>query len=104
VYEGDTVQFSLVKNGNVWNTSLRRNGGAAVTGSFNLGILLSILPFYYRELFESVLTLPGSKTMNQVLMAIELTGVSWDFGPLEFDNVVIVTPLPTLIIDFLHER
>jgi len=33
----------------------------------------------------------GSKTFNQVLFAIELTGVSWDFGALVFNNVVIVS-------------
>ncbi|RPA89966.1 hypothetical protein L873DRAFT_1719887, partial [Choiromyces venosus 120613-1] len=70
VYAGDSVQFSMAKNGNVWQTSLQRNGGTVVTGSFDL----------------------GAKTMNQAIMAIELTGVSWDFGLLQFDNVAIVCP------------
>ncbi|KAI4594810.1 hypothetical protein KJ359_007613 [Pestalotiopsis sp. 9143b] len=31
------------------------------------------------------------KSFNQVLFAIELTGVSWDFGQLAFKNVKIVS-------------
>jgi hypothetical protein len=32
----------------------------------------------------------AAKSFNQALFAIELTDVSWDFGPLAFRNVVIV--------------
>lgn len=31
----------------------------------------------------------GNKRMNQALLAIELTGVPWDFGALAFENLVI---------------
>lgn len=36
----------------------------------------------------------ASKSFNQALFAIELTDVSWDFGPLAFRNVVIVGGSP----------
>ncbi|RPA76657.1 hypothetical protein BJ508DRAFT_242477 [Ascobolus immersus RN42] len=65
-YQGETVQFEFTRNGNVWNSKLVRNG-QTTTGSFNL----------------------GNKRMNQALLAIELTGVPWDFGALQFDNLVI---------------
>ncbi|KAL2063728.1 hypothetical protein VTL71DRAFT_5533 [Oculimacula yallundae] len=32
----------------------------------------------------------GYKNFNQALLAIELTGVTWDFGPLTWNNVVMV--------------
>ncbi|KAF1979363.1 hypothetical protein BU23DRAFT_586592 [Bimuria novae-zelandiae CBS 107.79] len=69
-YQGESVTFSNVKDssGNNWTSKLTR-GSSSVTNSFAL----------------------GSKTFNQVLFAIELTGVSWDFGPLVFNNVVITS-------------
>jgi hypothetical protein len=69
-YQSESVAFSNVKNssGNTWTSKLTR-GSSTVSDSFAL----------------------GSKTFNQVLFAIELTGVSWDFGALVFRNVVIVS-------------
>ncbi|KAL1600525.1 hypothetical protein SLS60_006911 [Paraconiothyrium brasiliense] len=69
-YQGESVAFSNVKDssGSTWTSKLTR-GSSSVSNSFAL----------------------GSKTFNQVLFAIELTGVSWDFGPLVFDNVVITS-------------
>lgn len=69
-YQGESVTFSNVKDssGNTWTSKLTR-GSSTATDSFAL----------------------GSKTFNQVLFAIELTGVSWDFGALVFNNVVIVS-------------
>lgn len=32
----------------------------------------------------------GGKKFNQAILAIELTGVSWDFGELVWENVVMV--------------
>lgn len=40
----------------------------------------------------------ASKSFNQALFAIELDGVSWDFGALEFDDVTIVSTLRTRVI------
>jgi len=34
--------------------------------------------------------LTASKSFNQAIFAIELTSVDWDFGPLAFNNIVIV--------------
>jgi hypothetical protein len=45
----------------------------------------------YNLALENLLTGLGTKNFNQVLFAIELTGVSWDFGALVFNNVVIVS-------------
>jgi hypothetical protein len=33
----------------------------------------------------------GNKNFNQAILAIELTGVSWDFGELVWENVVMVS-------------
>lgn len=68
--QGDSVAFSNVKDGSNWRSTLTK-GSQTVTDTFAL----------------------GSKTFNQALFAIELTGVSWDFGPLVFNNVVIVSLL-----------
>lgn len=70
VAQGDSVAFSNTKDasGGNWTSTLVK-GSQSVKNSFPL----------------------GSKTFNQVLFAIELTGVSWDFGPLAFSNVVIVS-------------
>ncbi|KAF2183014.1 hypothetical protein K469DRAFT_635432 [Zopfia rhizophila CBS 207.26] len=67
---GDTVQFSNTRGSSSWTSTLKKgSGGNTVTDSFAL----------------------NSKTFNQALFAIELTGVSWDFGPLTFNNVVITS-------------
>ena len=50
-----------------WSTSLS-SGSNSATGSFAL----------------------PTHPMNQALLAIELYGVSWDFGKLTFEDVVIV--------------
>ncbi|KAK2753903.1 hypothetical protein FQN54_007262 [Arachnomyces sp. PD_36] len=66
-YEGDTVSFSNTLVDSTWETTVTSPSGEAVTDSFDL----------------------TSKSFNQALFAIELTDVSWDFGPLAFRNVVI---------------
>ncbi|TAQ84889.1 hypothetical protein B7494_g6777 [Chlorociboria aeruginascens] len=72
-YQGDVVQFTYSRDaadGN-WDTTLTLNGDASsrVTGAF---------PLAY-------------KSFDQVLFAIELYGVTWDFGPLVFENVSVST-------------
>ncbi|ORY63389.1 uncharacterized protein BCR38DRAFT_516698 [Pseudomassariella vexata] len=71
-YAGETVTFNnaLTSDGSGWASTLTRKAtGAVVSDTFAL----------------------ASKSFNQVLFAIELTGVSWDFGPLEFKNVKITS-------------
>ncbi len=41
----------------------------------------------------------GNKNFNQAILAIELTGVSWDFGELVWENVTMVS---IFIIDSLN--
>ncbi|KAF2449860.1 hypothetical protein P171DRAFT_469786 [Karstenula rhodostoma CBS 690.94] len=69
-YPGESVAFSNVKDssGSTWTSKLTR-GSSTTSNSFAL----------------------GSKTFNQAIFAIELTGVSWDFGALAFNNVVITS-------------
>lgn len=33
----------------------------------------------------------GNKNFNQAILAIELTGVSWDFGELVWEDIVMVS-------------
>lgn len=70
--------------------------------SFYRGCFIRIIAFPGSTFFsqETWLTLPNtaSKSFNQVLFAIELTGVSWDFGPLEFKNIVIVSHLRSVLL------
>ncbi|KAI1075544.1 hypothetical protein F5B20DRAFT_559342 [Whalleya microplaca] len=71
-YAKEKVTFSNALNsgGTAWTSTLtRQSTGDIVTDSFAL----------------------ASKSFNQVLFAIELTGVSWDFGELAFTNVVITS-------------
>ncbi|KAK6064666.1 hypothetical protein SCUP515_11637 [Seiridium cupressi] len=71
-YAGETVTFSntLNSDNSAWTSTLTRStGGDTATDSFAL----------------------ASKSFNQVLFAIELTGVSWDFGQLAFNNVKITS-------------
>ncbi|KAF2476907.1 uncharacterized protein BDR25DRAFT_208653 [Lindgomyces ingoldianus] len=70
VNAGDTVTFSNTRGSGAWTSVLKKgSSGGSVQDSFAL----------------------SSKTFNQVLFAIELTSVSWDFGPLVFNNVVITS-------------
>ncbi|KAK7716611.1 hypothetical protein SLS57_006639 [Botryosphaeria dothidea] len=67
-YAGETIKFENVLDGDSWRSSTTHEStGTVKTDTFAL----------------------SSKSFNQVLFAIELTGVSWDFGPLEFKNIVI---------------
>lgn len=70
--------------------------------SFYRGCFIRIIAFPGSTFFsqKTWLTLPNtaSKSFNQVLFAIELTGVSWDFGPLEFKNIVIVSRLRSVFV------
>ncbi|KAI0129615.1 hypothetical protein BJ170DRAFT_617007 [Xylariales sp. AK1849] len=71
-YAGETVTFSntLASDNSGWTSTLTRSAnGDSVTDTFAL----------------------ASKSFNQVLFAIELTGVSWDFGQLAFNNVKITS-------------
>ncbi|KAI0006339.1 hypothetical protein F4779DRAFT_596837 [Xylariaceae sp. FL0662B] len=71
-YAGETVSFSNALNsaGTAWTSTLtRQSTGDTVTDDFAL----------------------SSKSFNQALFAIELTGVEWDFGELAFSNVVITS-------------
>ncbi|KAH9884720.1 hypothetical protein F4778DRAFT_551831 [Xylariomycetidae sp. FL2044] len=71
-YAGEAVTFSnaLDGDGGAWSSTLtRQSTGDTVTDSFAL----------------------ADKSFNQALFAIELTDVSWDFGPLAFSNVVITS-------------
>ncbi|KAK9792776.1 hypothetical protein SCARD494_06644 [Seiridium cardinale] len=71
-YAGETVTFSntLNSDNSAWTSTLTRStGGDTATDSFAL----------------------ASKSFNQVLFAIELTGVNWDFGQLAFNNVKITS-------------
>ncbi|ETS76155.1 hypothetical protein PFICI_11542 [Pestalotiopsis fici W106-1] len=71
-YAGETVTFSntLKSDNSGWTSTLTRSAnGASVTDTFAL----------------------ADKSFNQVLFAIELTGVSWDFGQLAFKNVRITS-------------
>jgi len=69
-YDGEVVTFSNVLDGDAWTSTLTRSStGEVVTDSFAL----------------------ADKSFNQVLFAIELTDVAWDFGPLAFSNVVITS-------------
>ncbi|KAI1846659.1 hypothetical protein JX265_009038 [Neoarthrinium moseri] len=69
-YAGDTVTFSntLKSDNSGWTSTISKSGSTA-TDTFAL----------------------ASKSFNQVLFAIELTGVSWDFGQLAFKNVRITS-------------
>ncbi|KAF2114430.1 hypothetical protein BDV96DRAFT_647136 [Lophiotrema nucula] len=70
VNQGDTVAFSNTRGSSAWTSTLTKgSSGQTVTDTFAL----------------------NSKTFNQVLFAIELTGVSWDFGALVFNNVVVTS-------------
>ncbi|KAK0663286.1 hypothetical protein DIS24_g1299 [Lasiodiplodia hormozganensis] len=67
-YEGETIKFKNVLQGDNWvSTTTHESTGTQKTDNFAL----------------------SSKSFNQVLFAIELTDVAWDFGPLEFKNIVI---------------
>ncbi|KAI8239501.1 hypothetical protein K4K55_001768 [Colletotrichum sp. SAR 10_96] len=69
-YGGETVSFAnkLKADGSAWTTTVvRQSNGQSVVNDFAL----------------------ADKSFNQVLFAIELYDVSWDFGPLEFKNIVI---------------
>ncbi|KAK1483489.1 hypothetical protein CTAM01_13369 [Colletotrichum tamarilloi] len=71
-YGGETISFqNILKSDNsAWTSTVtRQTGGQVVTNDFAL----------------------ADKSFNQVLFAIELYDVSWDFGPLAFDNVVITS-------------
>ncbi|KAI0597389.1 hypothetical protein F4775DRAFT_559978 [Biscogniauxia sp. FL1348] len=69
-YQGEKVTFSNTLGSSAWTSTLTRQAtGDTVTDSFAL----------------------ADKSFNQALFAIELTGVSWDFGPLEFTDVVITS-------------
>ncbi|KAI0126090.1 hypothetical protein BJ170DRAFT_459908 [Xylariales sp. AK1849] len=71
-YAGETIAFNntLESDDSGWtSTIVRQTSGASATDSFAL----------------------ADKSFNQVLFAIELTGVSWDFGQLTFENVVITS-------------
>ncbi|OCL03246.1 hypothetical protein AOQ84DRAFT_381831 [Glonium stellatum] len=68
VNAGDTVTFSNMKGSSNWTSTLKKNStGEGVSNDFAL----------------------ASKSFNQAIFAIELDGVSWDFGSLTFSNVVI---------------
>ncbi|KAF1996536.1 hypothetical protein P154DRAFT_311205 [Amniculicola lignicola CBS 123094] len=69
VVQGDTVAFANTRGTGAWTSTLKKGTGAQVSNDFAL----------------------SSKTFNQAIFAIELTGVSWDFGPLVFSNVVITS-------------
>ncbi|MCJ1441040.1 MAG: hypothetical protein MMC23_001526 [Stictis urceolatum] len=67
-YSGETVKFSNTKGSSAWTSTLTRSSsGETVSNDFAL----------------------SSKDFNQAIFAIELTGVSWDFGPLQFSDVII---------------
>ncbi|KAL0259115.1 hypothetical protein SLS55_006620 [Diplodia seriata] len=67
-YEGETVKFVNKLDGSNWvSTTTHESTGTEKTDSFAL----------------------SDKSFNQVLFAIELTDVAWDFGALEFKNIVI---------------
>ncbi|KAI1334907.1 hypothetical protein F5Y15DRAFT_399676 [Xylariaceae sp. FL0016] len=69
-YAAEEVSFSNTLGGGTWTSTLtRQSTGDTVTDTFDL----------------------TSKSFNQALFAIELTDVSWDFGPLAFSDVVITT-------------
>ncbi|KAI1397569.1 hypothetical protein F4819DRAFT_490427 [Hypoxylon fuscum] len=68
-YANEKVTFNNRIDGSSWKSTLTRSTGETVTDSFAL----------------------TSKSFNQVLFAIELTDVSWDFGPLAFSNIVITS-------------
>ncbi|KAI8295992.1 hypothetical protein K4K59_004286 [Colletotrichum sp. SAR11_240] len=71
-YGGETVSFAntLKADGSAWTTTVvRQSNGQSVNNDFAL----------------------ADKSFNQVLFAIELYDVSWDFGPLEFKNIVITS-------------
>ena len=40
----------------------------------------------------------GNKNFNQAILAIELTGVSWDFGELVWEDVVMVSGMFSLTL------
>lgn len=86
---GDTVEFSNIKGDSAWTSTLVKGStGETVSNDFALSELIRN---------ESICTLHGTntatanKSFNQALFAIELDGVTWDFGPLEFDDVTIVS-------------
>jgi len=72
-HDGDVVHFTYSRDTTDanWSTTLTLDGEASslVTGSF---------PLAY-------------KSFDQVLLAIELYGVAWDFGSVIYENVVITT-------------
>ncbi|KAI1480124.1 hypothetical protein F4774DRAFT_94813 [Daldinia eschscholtzii] len=71
-YAGEKVKFinQLDSSGSSWSSNLTRQS-TDIT-------VLDVFPL-------------AGKSFNQALFAIELTGVDWDFGPLAFSNVVIVS-------------
>ncbi|WVQ66033.1 uncharacterized protein L199_004211 [Kwoniella botswanensis] len=68
VANGQTVHYDMAlnSNGTAYDTNVSKEG-ASVDGSFPL----------------------ANKKFNQAVFAIELNGVTWDFGPLAFSNIVI---------------
>ena len=78
VADGASIAFSnevdSIDSG-TWSTSLS-SGSDSATGSFAL----------------------PTHPMDQAIMAIELYDVSWDFGELTFEDVVIVRWEPCLVV------
>ncbi|CAJ2512771.1 Uu.00g008900.m01.CDS01 [Anthostomella pinea] len=69
-YGGEVVTFSNTLGDSTWTSTLTRQAtGDTLSNDFAL----------------------ADKSFNQALFAVELTGVSWDFGPLAFSNVVITS-------------
>ncbi|KAI0018403.1 hypothetical protein F4780DRAFT_771772 [Xylariomycetidae sp. FL0641] len=69
-YEGETVEFSNTLGSSAWTSTLTRDAtGDTVSDDFAL----------------------TDKSFNQALFAIELYDVAWDFGALEFSNVVLTS-------------
>jgi hypothetical protein len=53
-----------------------------------LWVIFAPIPIFIRRV--NIFDIDG-KDFNQAIFAIELDGPSWDFGPLAFSNVVIVS-------------
>ena len=94
--EANTVlgfNWTLVDSESIWKTTIT-NGmtGQVVDGEFPLGQLQPRLAPNGRVPHESLCSLSAAdKRFNQAVLAIERYDVEWDFGPLEFRDIKIVS-------------
>ena len=79
------MAFNNLKGATDWTSTVQNSTGTLATSNFPLGKSIMLPPDQ-----TSLTTRSDNKTFDQAIFAIELYGETWDFGPLEFTDVVIV--------------